>query len=131
MPQQIAEACAVVHRQMFSLFTWTSDKVVFGEVEKWHSFFKDFQQGKKFRGDCDDFMLTSADALIDLGVDARRLSAAVCKTERGDLHAVLIVDDELVLDNRYSRPMAIQRLPYTWVKSMSGAEPGVWRELTN
>lgn len=71
-------------------------------------------------GDCEDLQLTKADSLInDYGWNAAHLRMAVCETELGTGHAVLIVETAnrgtLVLDNRYDHPMQIERLPYRFL----------------
>lgn len=76
--------------------------------------------GEGEAGDCEDLQLTKADSLInDYGWDAKHLRMAVCETELGTGHAVLIVETAnrgtLVLDNRYDYPMRIERLPYRFL----------------
>jgi len=70
-------------------------------------------------GDCEDFALTKADALLDSGWEAGHLRIAFCETEFGTPHAVLVVETAnrgtLVLDNRYDLPMRLESLPYRWV----------------
>lgn len=125
---EVEKQCDALMARMHELFTWAPDKVVFDDMERWHSFLDEYKAGEEFSGDCDDFMLTCADVLIDLGLDPSRLMAAVCETKEGDLHAVLVVDGRMVLDNRQREVRWIEYLPYKWIKSMSGKEPGVWRE---
>jgi len=134
MPEVKAQ-CDAVQAKMWGLFEWAPDKQVFDKMEYWHCFIEQYRADEKFTGDCDDFMLTAARALIELGLNPKQLMTAVCETEKGALHAVLVVDGHLVLDNRHTAVKQITDWPYTdpahkWIKSMSGGEPGIWREFS-
>lgn len=52
-------------------------------------------------GDCDDYARAKYLRLIALGFAASRLELATVRTETGEPHAVLIVDGDIVLDNRF------------------------------
>lgn len=125
---EVERQCDEVQAKMRRLFKWAPDKQVFDEIEMWYDFIEFYRHDEEFIGDCDDFMLTAASALIELGLNPKQLMTAVCETEKGQLHAVLVVDGHLVLDNRHEQVREITDLPYKWIKSMSGKEPGVWRK---
>ena len=115
-----------VFRQVRGLFIWQSDQETFGVPEYWSSFADDVEQGKVFRGDCDNFALTCGELLVRQGVARNLLRVALCWTETGEYHAVCIADD-WCLDNRQRAVWHWSRLPYKWDRSMRLDEPGVWR----
>jgi predicted transglutaminase-like cysteine proteinase len=123
----IKATCDAVHARAKRLFTWASDQVRFGELERWHSFITEFRADQPFEGDCDDFMCTCADALIDELIPEELISYATCLTESGELHAVLVVSGIWVLDNRQQKVRHITTLPYSWDRVMAFSEPGIWR----
>lgn len=55
------------------------------------------------RGDCEDYALTKRAALLARGIAESRMVIWSVKLDYGAGHAVLVVDDELVLDNNYPR----------------------------
>jgi predicted transglutaminase-like cysteine proteinase len=74
-------------------------------------------------GDCEDFALAKRAALLDEGADRSELHMVLCYTEKGEFHAVLVVDTDegsFVLDNRYPHPMPKQSLDYTWHSIQKG-----------
>ena len=80
------------------------------------------------RGNCHDYALTKRQHLIELGLPPSALRLAYVKTERGDGHAVLIVETdrgELVLDNLTGLilPKSQTRLRFI---SASTANPREW-----
>jgi predicted transglutaminase-like cysteine proteinase len=77
-------------------------------------------------GDCEDIALAKRAALLAAGVPLPDLRLAICRTELGALHAVLIARTpvgELVLDNRHELPMPRQALGYQWIAI---EETGKW-----
>lgn len=123
-----------VKRRLDGLFVWTRDREQFGRDEDWRSHIAAYRAGEIVRDDCDGYMMTAADALLDAGADPATLRLVTCTTETGEGHAVCAVDqggETLILDNR-------QRAVWTWGemvqagyrfdRSMRLSEPGVWRE---
>lgn len=53
------------------------------------------------RGDCEDYAATKMHRLLALGFAPERMVIMVVLTERNEPHAVLVIDGEVVLDNRY------------------------------
>jgi predicted transglutaminase-like cysteine proteinase len=70
------------------------------------------------KGDCEDFTLTKMDELINAGWSASNLQIALCYTETGGYHAVLLIRSSnmgnLILDNRYTNVRDQSALPYAW-----------------
>jgi predicted transglutaminase-like cysteine proteinase len=98
---------------------YVSDMELYGREDFWT-----VAQGA---GDCEDFSLAKRAKLLalDWPVDALRL--AVCRTETGDLHAVLTVDCDdgtWVLDNRQTDVVAWDQLPYQWIERQAAGGPG-------
>lgn len=137
MPVDYKLLAKKVHRDAFGLFTWTEDKanpaLMFNGVAKdevWHSFIDKLRLFKRFKGDCDDFALTCADALMDEGVPPESLMLAVCLIAPKQGHAVLIVDDKWLVDNRQETVIPWRRAGYTWIKGMDCSKPGHWFDLS-
>lgn len=115
------------HAKMLEMFDPVSDKIAFGREEYWHSFADDFAAGQRFRGDCDDFMLTACDTLKARGLAAADLWLCVVLTEAGEGHAVLIAEGWLV-DNRQHTIWPSASVSYFWVKAMQASKPGLWMD---
>jgi len=67
-------------------------------------------------GDCEDFALTKAKKLLDMGYPASAIHLEVGVTETGVGHAWLVVQTDIgdyVLDNRYSKVIRDTNLPYS------------------
>jgi predicted transglutaminase-like cysteine proteinase len=80
-------------------------------------------------GDCEDFALAKRAALLAAGADRSELHMVLCYTEKGQFHAVLVVDTNegsFILDNRYPYPMPKQSLDYTWHSIQEGS---TWHAL--
>lgn len=91
---------------------YLSDQAAFGQADLWRA------APMRGTGDCEDFALAKRAMLLEAGAPLRLVRLALCRTELGEMHAVLIVTTEegdLVLDNRYSQAMRRDELPYEWV----------------
>jgi len=118
-----------VHRQVWKLFTYVSDKEQFSDhFDYWKSFADEAEAGKPFKGDCDDFCLTCAELLLRRGVQPELIRIVLVLTETKVGHLVCVCDD-WVLDNRYDYVWPWGKLPYNWLKSMRLSERGTWREV--
>ncbi|MBI2035196.1 MAG: transglutaminase-like cysteine peptidase, partial [Candidatus Liptonbacteria bacterium] len=62
---------------------------------------EEFITGEKGR-DCEDFALEKARRLIDVGFSDKRFNIWIVELWPDYYHAVLVIDEKLVLDNRYS-----------------------------
>lgn len=113
------------HKRLLDLFEPVSDKVAFGIEEYWHSFAAEATEGVKFRGDCDDFMLTACDVLRAAGVDPSDMWLCAVKTASGEGHAVLVAEGWLV-DNTENTIWPSGSADYRWIKAMRVDSPGVW-----
>ena len=85
---------------------WTSDKQVWGVVEKW-----DFPRdsGRTKIEDCDGITLYKLKLLMEAGFPQGVLLFTICKCETGEGHAVLCVTTDrgdFILDNRFQKVMA-------------------------
>lgn len=80
------------------------------------------------KGDCDSYATAKAEKLLKMGWLRPTLRMAICTTETGEGHLVLLVDFEQqtwVLDNRYPYPMRVQDLNYTW-REFGHLDTGKW-----
>lgn len=86
---------------------------------------RDFWQDNARVGDCEDYALAKRRLLMEAGYDSHKMHVATCWTERGEYHAVLIVETErghYVLDNRFAFPMEKQSTGYKWDKWECGGQ---------
>lgn len=118
-----------VFREVKGCFIWHSDQAQHGICEHWTSYADDVDDGVVFRDDCDAFALTCAELLVRAGITTDRVAVVTCTDAKAQGHAVCRVDD-YVLDNQCRGVRHISSLPYQWRSSMSLAEPGIWRDLT-
>jgi predicted transglutaminase-like cysteine proteinase len=95
---------------------YTSDMKLYGKPEFWEI--------ADDRGDCDDYALAKRERLSELGWSKLDdLAIALCWTELGSYHAVLVAKTDrgdFVLDNRYQRVRAWKDLPYKWDRIQDG-----------
>lgn len=83
-------------------------------------------------GDCEDYVLTKRNRLLEAGWPSRSLRIAVAKTRAGEGHAVLVVrtsEGDLVLDNRSSAVRTWNQTDLRWIKIQSGENPRIWFDL--
>lgn len=81
-------------------------------------------------GDCEDYALLKRAFLLEQGVNPDDLFLAICLTETGEGHCVLIVETEdgaVVMDNRYPMLLQPRQLNYKWDKALRGDK---WYELS-
>ena len=67
------------------------------------------------RGDCEDYAFSKLARLLQAGFPGERMSVVRVVDETGAIHAVLLVDGELVLDNRFAwieRKQVLERYGY-------------------
>lgn len=82
-------------------------------------------------GDCDDYALTKRAELVKADIPSGALRMAICKTEKGEGHAVLIVvtdKGEYVLDNRRNDIRKRSATGYKWI-AMATEDPNKWIKL--
>lgn len=84
---------------------YRADVEQFGRIEWW--------ERATAGGDCDDYMVMKFRRLLELGWPVTALRFAMCHTETGEAHGVLLADlngQTWVLDNRQPRPERFQNL---------------------
>lgn len=118
----LKEQLADIHRKVFDVFEYTTDKEQYGLTEKW-SVPPEFSRGMTFKGDCDDFAMMCRKLCREEGIENSRLVA--CLTELDEGHLVLEVEG-YILDNR-SRKLetkdSLTAAGYKWL-AISGYNPG-------
>lgn len=112
-PEQWQEVAAInlrVNREIMPV----SDEDQFGRRDFWAApFFRRAQP----EGDCEDYVLAKRRELIAAGVPEGALSIAIGRTNRREVHAVLLIatpGGEYVLDNRSSWVSRWYDLNYRW-----------------
>lgn len=119
MPIAYATA-ATVHAAVNAGVRYAGDAELYGVPELW----REARLGGA--GDCEDIALAKRRALLDAGAELAALRLAICRTEAGQMHLVLVVTTDrgdLVLDNLRDVPAMRQELPYTWIAI---EEAGQW-----
>lgn len=94
---------------------------------------EDVWQANVVAGDCEDFVLTKRQALLEAGLPASALRIAVATTASGEGHAVLVVKTsagDFVLDNRFNRMLAWHNTDLHFIKIASAENPRLWRYLS-
>ncbi|WP_343565180.1 transglutaminase-like cysteine peptidase [Kiloniella sp. b19] len=86
-------------------------------------------------GDCEDYAINKLDSLLSDGSFRRNsFSIALCQTENGEDHAVLVFharEADLVLDNRFDHIRAWNRLPYFWLAIESHKQGDFFETIVN
>lgn len=98
------------------------DKDQYGQLEHWTT----MQQGGS--GDCEDYALTKAAALIDLGYPASAIHIECGITKNGDGHAYLVVQTDqgdYVMDNMYKGVIPYSKITYKNRRRQTGPE---WKD---
>lgn len=102
----------------------SSDADAYGREDVWV-----LPEGRRPRGDCEDYVLAKRRALIEDGVDPAALAIAIVRTRRGETHAVLLVttrDGEQVLDNLSPWVLPWREAPYEWLERQAPGQPLIW-----
>jgi predicted transglutaminase-like cysteine proteinase len=110
-----------VHEQVNNSTEYVTDQAQHGKPDFWADCGD--------LGDCEDYALAKRRILRDAGY-GDLCHMALCWTETGEYHAVLIVEcleGNFVLDNRHAFPMKKQDLGYRWDKWECG---GQWLALS-
>lgn len=79
-------------------------------------------------GDCEDYVLSKRNALMNAGLPSSALRLAHVRTREGIDHAILIVKtdlDDLVLDNLVGDVLPLSKVSYR-ILAVSSADPMVW-----
>jgi predicted transglutaminase-like cysteine proteinase len=83
-------------------------------------------------GDCEDYALAKRKALRALGWLLETLDIAVCRTQTGEAHAVLIAhtdQGDMVLDNLMDRIERWDHAGYHWIMVSVDGSLKNWRSL--
>lgn len=107
----------------------SSDRSIYGVEERWALPLTGAADGRRRRGDCEDYVLEKRLRLIAAGVPSGALSIATVISPRVGRHAVLLVRTsrgDLVLDNLLENPTPIDDVPYIWLALQSGDDLLSW-----
>jgi len=102
----------------------TADQELYGEIERWT-----YPENK---GDCEDYVLLKRRMLIQRGWPASSLLITVVTDENGAGHAVMTArtsNGDFILDNKNSRILAWNKVPYRFYKRQSYINPKRWVSL--
>ena len=128
-------------REVHRHFLYTYDHDQWEVPERWDSHPDEVERGEIFRGDCEDFALTTVELLLRRGIPKEACRLATCWTELDEYHAVAVVEDERgvgwLIDNRMRTLRPWASVPgYRWHKSMRmdsiqpGKRFGEWRDAS-
>ena len=84
------------------------------------------------RGDCEDYVLTKRSRLISMGWPSRSLAIAVVRTQRGEGHAVLVVNTsqgKMVLDNLVQNVRPKSQSPHRFLSMQDPGSKYGWMKL--
>jgi predicted transglutaminase-like cysteine proteinase len=102
----------------------TPDEELYGEIERWTY--------PENRGDCEDYVLLKRRMLIQRGWPASSLLITVVTDENGAGHAVMTArtsSGDFILDNKNSKVLAWNKVPYRFYKRQSYRNPKHWVSL--
>ena len=102
----------------------TEDQELYGEIERWTD--------PENRGDCEDYVLLKRRMLIQRGWPASSLLITVVTDENGAGHAVMTArtsNGDFILDNKNSKILAWNKVPYRFYKRQSYRDPKRWVSL--
>ncbi len=102
----------------------TEDQELYGEIERWTY--------PENRGDCEDYVLLKRRMLIQRGWPASSLLITVVTDENGAGHAVMTArtsNGDFILDNKNSKILAWNKVPYRFYKRQSYRNPKRWVSL--
>ncbi|MCK9362151.1 MAG: transglutaminase-like cysteine peptidase [Syntrophales bacterium] len=125
MSEQLKADLARINAEVNSRFKYKLDIEQYGELENWT------QMAEGGSGDCEDFALTKAQKLLDLGYAASAIHIEVGVAPNGKGHAWLVIqtsEGDLALDNNYQEVMNNNVTPYTNRRRQTGmiwSVPGV------
>lgn len=124
------------HKQLLSRFNYVSDQSQFQVPEYWinDADLKAMVDGKRFKGDCEEFARACMLKYREIGLKARLV---VCTVETGEGHCVCEVvsadgKEAYIADNRFTSIMTSDRMKgYTFLgASPWNPEPGDKRNWT-
>jgi predicted transglutaminase-like cysteine proteinase len=119
-----SEELAAINTLVNRNITPVPDQELYGVVERWTY--------PVTSGDCEDYALLKRRMLMEHGWPAGALLITVVTDENGDGHAVLTVrtsKGDLILDNKNSKILAWNKVPYRFYKRQSYLNPSQWVSL--
>jgi len=102
----------------------TPDQELYGEIERWTY--------PENRGDCEDYVLLKRRMLMERGWPASSLLITVVTDENQAGHAILTArtsDGDFILDNKNSKVLAWNKVPYRFFKRQSYRNAKRWVSL--
>ncbi len=102
----------------------TPDQELYGEIERWTY--------PENRGDCEDYVLLKRRMLMQRGWPASSLLITVVTDENGAGHAVMTArtsNGDYILDNKNSKILVWNEVPYRFFKRQSYRNPKRWVSL--
>jgi len=124
MTAQLKADLQTVNAEVNNRHTYKLDTETYGKLEHWTT------MSPGGSGDCEDFALTKAKALLDLGYPASAIHIEIGLTQKGVGHAWLVVQTDkgdIALDNGYDTPVPTGALSYTNRRRQTGRN---WGEAT-
>lgn len=86
------------------------------------------------RGDCNDYAVSKRHMLLQRGWPARVLLLSEVRMASGEHHLILVVRSDkgdLVLDNMSRVVKTWNKVPYSWVRMQSAANPNIWSTVVS
>jgi predicted transglutaminase-like cysteine proteinase len=125
-----------VNRFVNQVILPATDEEVYGVADFWTEPITESQLAgehpRHVYGDCEDYVLEKRHRLIAAGVAQQNLSIAIVQTNRGVLHAVLLVRTdagEMVLDNLSYWILPWDQAPYRWIARQILGRADDWRNI--
>jgi predicted transglutaminase-like cysteine proteinase len=128
LSQGVMQTLDTVNRSINKAIISTPDQTQFRKNDYW--FIPGTDRGA--RGDCEDYALQKRQTLIEIGYPAEALSLAVVRTQRGELHAVLVLsttEGDYIMDNLQESIKPWHETNYRWISRQDANNPLNWVSL--
>lgn len=118
-----------IHQDYYSRFDYNAPKNQSTDII-WKPHNVDFNKpDARFSGDCDDYAMTTARALMQAGVPRERLGLAVAEQKGGVQHIVTTVNSggrTYIVDNQNKEVIPYDKAGYFWKLGVNLGKPDVW-----
>lgn len=95
-----------LHKYYFTKHTYIADYIKYGVDDHWEA---------NLEGDCEDYALFMYKKAKSVNVDSVMW---IVRTETNELHMVLVVDGDTVVDNRFDSTKHKSDLNYKWIAAV-------------
>ena len=126
------EIAQKIHKDYLSRFDYIAPKNQSTDII-WKPHTVDFSKpDARFAGDCDDYAMTTARALLAAGVPREKLGLAVGEQRGGQQHIVTTLNSggrTYIIDNQRDEVVTYDKPGYFWKLGVNLGKPDVWHKF--